>query len=74
MNFTELTKDIPREIKQTINRIIKDQKKLSKCESAIQFNSRCLEEDILPKYSNLKLHDRATSTQGVAAGLSKILK
>ena len=59
MNLGSLINETPPETRLIIRKIEKQQKKLSKCDSSISFNRHCLQEDILPKYSHIKLHDPA---------------
>ena len=46
MNFTDLIQTVNDNVRKTVNKIIKTQTKLSKCESAITFNGLCLKEYI----------------------------
>ena len=52
MNFNELLYSFTDSLRKTVNKIIKTNSKLAKCENAILFNGLCLKEDILPKFTN----------------------
>jgi len=56
MNFTELIVNLSDYSRKTVNKIIKTQSKLSKCENAITFNGLCLKEDLLPKFTNIYIY------------------
>ena len=60
MPLGELIFNLSDGTKKLIRKIEKLNKKLSKAHHAVIFNGHCLNEDILPKYTNFKLHDPAT--------------
>ena len=59
MNFGELIHDLQTNAKKVIRKIERTERKLQKAKSALVFNETCINEDILPKYTNIKLHDPA---------------
>ena len=59
MPLGELLHDLPIETKKTARSIEQTNRKLSKAKSAVLFNRQCLNEDILPKYTNIRPHDPA---------------
>ena len=63
MSFNEILINLNNNLRKTVNKIIKTQNKLSKCENAVTFNGLCLKEDLLPKFTNIKLHDPATRNE-----------
>ena len=63
MNVTEILNSIPETTKKTFNKIQKLNRKLSKAKSAVLFNDICLKEHILPKYTNIRLHDQRAKKQ-----------
>ena len=63
MNLGTLLHNLSSENKLTIRKLEKLNRKISKCETAIIFNRQCIQEDILPKYSNIRLHDPAARKQ-----------
>lgn len=73
MNFAELIRNIDEDSRKTVNKIIKAQTKLSKCESAITFNGLCLKEDLLPKFTNIRLHDPAAKNEAFTKEFRKRL-
>ncbi|XP_043202156.1 uncharacterized protein LOC122370546 isoform X2 [Amphibalanus amphitrite] len=73
MNFADLIHRIDENSKKIVNKIIKTQTKLSKCESAITFNGLCLKEDLLPKFTNIRLHDPAAKNEAFTKDFRKKL-
>ena len=63
MNFAETLATVPSDIKRTFNKIQKLNRKLSKAKNAVLFNDICIQENILPKYTNIKLHDQRAKKQ-----------
>lgn len=63
MNIAESLNLLPNTVKQTFNKIQKLNRKLSKARTAILFNDICLKENILPKYTNVRLHDQRAKQQ-----------
>ena len=63
MNISETLTTVPIVVKQTFNKIQKLNRKLSEAKNAILFNDICIQENILPKYTNIKLHDRRVKKQ-----------
>ena len=56
-SFGSILYGLPTEIKKIIRNIEKLLYKLNSVETAIIFNQCCLKESLLPKYSELRLHD-----------------
>ena len=56
-SFGDLIYHLPAEEKSLIRRIEKILYKINAAESAVAFNFTCLNEGLLPKYTNLRLHD-----------------
>ena len=50
---------LPVEQRKSVRELEKVSGKLTKLKCSLLFNSTCLREDILPNYSNIKLHDQA---------------
>ena len=46
MNFNDIIHTLNDNLRKTVNKIVKTQTKLSKCESAITFNGLCIKEYI----------------------------
>ena len=63
MPLGQLLFNLTDEWKRHVRKIEKLNRKLSKAQNAVIFNGHCLKEDILPKYTNLKLHDPATKDE-----------
>ena len=63
MSIAETLNLLPETTKRTFNRIQKLNRKLSKAKSAVLFNDICIKENILPKYTNVKLHDQRAKKQ-----------
>ena len=49
--------DLPNDTKRLIRKYESTEKKLIKANFALIYNTTCINEDILPKYTNVKLHD-----------------
>ena len=63
MTISETLTKVPSSIKQTFNKIQKLNRKLSKAKHSILFNDICIQEHILPRYTNIKLHDQRAKKQ-----------
>ena len=63
MNISEILTTVPPEIKKTFNKVQKLNRKLSKAKNAVLFNDICIQENILPRYTNIKLHDQRAKKQ-----------
>ena len=59
MTLGDLIFNLTNEEKTLIRKIEKLQKKREKANNTVIFNRTCLQEDILPKYTNIKVHDPA---------------
>ena len=59
MNIGSLLHNLPNDWKSKVNKLIKTHKKLAQCDNAITFNGLCLKEDLLPAFTNIKVHDPA---------------
>ena len=73
MNFNDIIHTLNDNLRKTVNKIVKTQTKLSKCESAITFNGLCIKEDLLPKFTNIRLHDPATKNEAFTKEFRKKL-
>lgn len=62
-NFSKLIFPLPTATKRTLRSIEQNNKKILKCKYALVFNKTCIKENILPKYTNIKLNDPATRQQ-----------
>ena len=62
-NLGELLFTLPDPIKHDVRRLEKCFLKLQKTELSCAFNRTCLTENILPKYTNIKLHDMAANRE-----------
>ena len=58
-NFGQLIFYLPSGTKKLIRTIERNNRKLAKAYNSLLFNEACLKEDILPKYTNIKVHDPA---------------
>ena len=47
------------EQKKTVRSLERTQKRFTNCEYAVIFNTKCLQEGLLPNYTHIKLHDQA---------------
>ena len=63
MNISGTLNVIPDTTKKTFNKTQKTTRKLVKARTAVLFNEVCLKENILPKYSNVRLHDQRAKKQ-----------
>ena len=72
-NLGELIYALPKEVKLEIRRLEKCFLKLQRKELSCAFNRTCLNEDILPKYTHLKLHDMAATQEGFTKEFRKKL-
>ena len=59
MPLGELLHTLPIVARKTARSIEQTNRKLAKAKSAVLFNRQCLNEDILPIYTNIKPHDPA---------------
>ena len=59
VNLGSLIFDLPPERRKSVRALEKVSTKLIKQKCSLLFNSVCLKEDILPTYSNIKLHNQA---------------
>lgn len=50
---------VPNDTKQSFRKLEKSQEKLTKKRMDIEFNKNCLQHNLLPNYTNVKLHDEA---------------
>ena len=57
MNFGNLLFHLPAEEKALIRKLEKQIYKQNAAETAVVFNSTCINEGLLPKYTNVRLHD-----------------
>ena len=62
-NLGDLIFALPVETKQEIRKLEKVFLKLNKTELSCAFNECCLRENILPKYTQIKLHDSAAKNE-----------
>lgn len=51
------------EQKRIVRSIERTQKQYINCKYAVIFNTKCLQEGLLPKYTHIKLHDRAVKRE-----------
>ena len=63
MSIFETLNTVPLTIKTNFNKLQKLNRKLSKAKNGILFNDICLQENILPNYTNIKLHDQRAKKQ-----------
>ena len=59
MNFAQLLHQLSAEQRTLVRKIESLRKKISNCQTAVTFNNTCLRENLLPRYTHLRLHDRA---------------
>ena len=59
MNFRNFSYQFHQETRKRIRELEKLYKQLSKSKNAVAFNKTCLNENILPKYSNIRTHGLA---------------
>ena len=62
LSFTAI-KHIPPEVRLLFRRVEKLQQKSEKLTSHLRFNETCIINQLLPTYTNVKLHDDAARTQ-----------
>ena len=62
-NLGELIYPLPVQTRQEIRKLEKVFLKLQKTELNCAFNETCLKENILPKYTQIKLHDVAANKE-----------
>ena len=63
MSINETLRTVSKQARQAFNKILKLNRKLSKAKSAVLFNDICLKENILPNYTNIRLHDQRAKQQ-----------
>ena len=63
MSFGELIFDLQTSTKKLIRNIERTERKLQKAKSALVFNKTCINEDILPKYTNIYIYIYAEMTR-----------
>ena len=68
MTISETLTKVPSSIKQTFNKIQKLNRKLSKAKHSILFNDICIQEHILPRYTNIYIYIYIYNNQGCGAG------
>ena len=56
---------LPPELKSEVRKLEKVSSKLCKSECRVLFNSLCVRENLLPNYSNIKLHNEATKREPI---------
>lgn len=57
--LNEVLSNYSAENKILIRNIENVRKKINNCEHAVMFNSTCIQENLLPSYTNIRLHDQA---------------
>ena len=57
MSFGQLIGDLPDDQRRLIRRIESFAEKLNNAAVAVAFNKVCLQENLFPGYTNLRLHD-----------------
>ena len=72
-NFGELLFNLSNDQKRTIRCLENTIRKLSKAENALIFNETCINEDLLPVYTNIKTHDPAARDKGITKDYRKKL-
>ena len=73
MSISDVLDLLPEPTKQTFNRIQKLNRKLSKAKQAVLFNETCLNENILPNYTNIRIHDQRAKKQPFTEAFRKSL-
>ena len=63
MNIGELIYDLQPDVKNLIRKIEKLEKKLIHAKLDLVFNTVCLNENILPIYTNIRTHDPAARNE-----------
>ena len=63
LNFGQLLFHLQPEEKKIVRKIEKVSYKINAADTAIVFNNTCLKEGLLPKYTNLRLHDPTASSE-----------
>ena len=63
MTISEILNTVSIEGRSTFSKLQKVNRKICKAKNAILFNDICLQENILPKYTNIKLHDQRAKKQ-----------
>ena len=61
MNFGRLLRTVPQELRSLYRKLETTSKKLIRANWSITFNSVCLKENILPKYTRIRYHDPAAA-------------
>ena len=64
---------LPSELKNEVRKLEKVSLKLVKSECRELFNSVCVRENLLPNYSNIRLHDEATKREPIMLKFCTIL-
>lgn len=76
MNYVGLINNTPNEVKQLFRKVEVLNKKLINNNWSVVFNKTCLKENLLPKYSDFKIHDpavrRTTTTLNYRKYLTRI--
>ena len=73
MNFGNLIYNLPENHKKSVRNFEKINKKLINAKYSLSFNKCCLKENLLPIYTNINLHDRATREENITVEFRKKL-
>ena len=57
--FGETLSQLEPETRKIVRRIEQNQKKITNAHYAVVFDKKCLEEGLLPNFTNIRLHDPA---------------
>ena len=72
-NFGQLLFTLTHTQRGIVRRLENETKKLHNVHNAVVFNEVCIKENLLPKYSNICLHDRAVQHQDFVTDFRKRL-
>ena len=73
MNYGSLLHTVPEKLRNLYRKYESHSKKLINCEWSTNFNEICLQEEILPNYSRLRLHDPAVANTSKTTEYRKYL-
>lgn len=59
MNFGQLLYSLPNDKKKLARQIEKVNNKINKAKTSLVFNKMCIQENLLPTYTNINTHDPA---------------
>ena len=73
ISIGDLIFNLEQEQKKSVRAVERAQKRFINCEYAVIFNTKCIQDGLLPNYTHLKLHDQAVRKEGFTYEFRRIL-